>query len=70
MREAAITAFIDSNPRYHDKDLNGIPIIGPANLPGRTEPILISSRVFQQDIQRQIREVLRLRNPIHLLYAM
>ncbi len=70
LREAAITAFIDSNPRYHDKDLNGIPIIGPANLPGRTEPILISSRVFQQDIQRQIREVLRLRNPIHLLYAM
>jgi len=69
LREAAITAFIDSNPRYHNKDLNGIPIIGPAGLAGRTEPILISSRVFQQDIHRQIREVLQLSNPIHLLYA-
>ena len=70
LREAAIAAFIDSNPRYHNKDLNGIPIIGPADLAGRSEPILVSSRVFQRDIERQIREVLRLPNPLHLLYAM
>ena len=34
----------------------------------RTEPVLISSRVFQKEIAAQIRQQLRCQNPIILLY--
>lgn len=66
--EATIAAFIDSNPRYQGKLLNNIPIISPGDLHGRSEPILVSSCVFQDDIQRQIREQLKLKNRLYLLY--
>jgi FlaA1/EpsC-like NDP-sugar epimerase len=66
---ANIVAFVDSNPRYQLKQLNGIPIIAPADLKSRPEPILISSRVFQREIEQQIREDLRLSNQIVKLYA-
>jgi 2-polyprenyl-3-methyl-5-hydroxy-6-metoxy-1,4-benzoquinol methylase len=52
---ARIVAFVDSNPRYHDKQLHGVPILPPERLAGRGEPILISSNVWQRDIARQIR---------------
>lgn len=68
LSEAAITAFVDSNPRYQGKQLNGIPIIGPQDVPGRDETILISSRVFQAEIAAQIREELKCRNEMILLY--
>jgi SAM-dependent methyltransferase len=68
LREANICAFVDSNPRYQGKKLNGIPIITPANLKEYKEPILISSRVFQQDIQQQIREQIKITNELILLY--
>jgi len=66
--EANICAFVDSNPRYQGKELNGIPIITPVELRKRSEAILISSRVFQQDIQRQIQFELKLNNELILLY--
>ena len=65
---ARIVAFVDSNPRYQGKHLAGVPIIPPSALPGRREPILISSRFYQREIERQIREELRLKNEIILLY--
>jgi len=39
-------------------------------LAGRTEPILISSRVFQGEIAKQIRETLRLDNALYTLYEL
>jgi hypothetical protein len=68
LREATIAAFVDSNPRYQGKDVNGIPILAPADVAGRSEAILVSSRVYQEDIARQIREKLRLPNQVFTLY--
>ncbi len=68
LAQAKISAFVDSNSRYQGKSLNGIPIIAPADLRDRIEPILISSRVFQQEIERQIRDDLRYSNEIIKLY--
>jgi SAM-dependent methyltransferase len=65
---ANVRAFIDSNPRYHGKQLNGIPIIPPEDLRHRTEPVLISSWVYQREIERQIREQLAPEAELILLY--
>ena len=67
-RNVPIVAFVDSNPKYHGRDLHGIPVISPASLAGRREPILISTRGFQAEIQHQIRQQLKLDNEIILLY--
>jgi hypothetical protein len=68
LRDANISAFVDSNARYQGRELDGVPIIAPEALRGRGEPILISSRVFQDEIQRQIRDDLQLSNELILLY--
>jgi len=65
---ARVAAFVDSNPRYQGKQLNGIRIVAPSQLKGMSEPILISSMIFQGEILREIREVLRITNPTILLY--
>jgi SAM-dependent methyltransferase len=65
---ANIYAFIDSNPRYQDKTIKGIPIISPSDLSQHNEAILISSQVFQSEIKKQIVEDLNLRNDLILLY--
>ena len=64
-----IKAFIDSNSRYHGKKMNGVPIIGPGCLKKYEEPVLISSRVFQPEIEAEImktspgrREIIKLYN--------
>ncbi len=63
-----ISAFIDSNPKLHGRTLQGIPIVSPASLRGRSEPILISTRGFQREIRDQIRHGLNLDNEVILLY--
>lgn len=63
-----IAAFVDSNPKYQGRQLQGIPVLSPASLAGRTEPILISTRGFQREIRDQIRDQLGLANEIILLY--
>lgn len=68
LAKANISAYVDSNPRYHGKDLYGVPVISPKNLAERPEPVLISSRFFQNDIIRQIREELQLSNQLITLY--
>jgi len=66
--EANIIAFVDSNPRYQGKKLKGRPILPPVGLLGRPEAIFISSRVFQTDIEKYIRKILRIDNDIIKLY--
>jgi SAM-dependent methyltransferase len=63
-----ISAFIDSNPKLHGHTLQGIPIVSPASIRGRNEPILISTRGFQRQIRDQIRGPLNLDNEVILLY--
>ena len=64
LARARITAFVDSNPRYQGKQVSGIPILSPAELAGRSEAILVSSLISQDEIVRQIRHDLRLGNEI------
>jgi SAM-dependent methyltransferase len=68
LREAKIKAFVDSNPRYQGKSLNNVPIIAPQALKEMTETILISSRVYQEEIADQIRRDLKLGNELVKLY--
>lgn len=68
LAEADIVAFVESNSRYHGRTLHGRPIIAPDALRGRREPVLISSRVFQQEIADQIRTGLGCSNEVILLY--
>ena len=41
LSQAHIRAFVDSNQRYHGKELDGIPIIPPAELHNYHEPVVI-----------------------------
>jgi SAM-dependent methyltransferase len=66
--EADIAAFIESNARYHGKTLQGRPILAPEALRDRDEPVLVSSRVFQQEIVDQIRNGLGCNNELITLY--
>lgn len=66
--DAKIAAFVDSNPKYQDKMMNGVPVISPNSLIGRKESILISTRAYQNEIEMQIRNVLKLENEIIKLY--
>ena len=66
--EVPIVAFVESNARYQGRSLNGLPIIAPEALRDRPEPILISSRVFQHEIEHQVRDDLGLDNEIITLY--
>jgi 2-polyprenyl-3-methyl-5-hydroxy-6-metoxy-1,4-benzoquinol methylase len=65
---ANIAVFVDSNPRYHGRRLNNIPIVAPESIAGRSEPILVCSCVFQREIEYQIHHELRLPNEVLSLY--
>jgi SAM-dependent methyltransferase len=65
---ARIVAFVDSNPRYHGKTLNGVAIESPEWLKDRPEAVVVSSRVFQREIVRQLRDALGCGNEVILLY--
>ena len=66
---ARIAAFIDSNPKFQGRTLHGVPILSPSEIAQRTEPILISTRGFQREIQDQIQNQLNLKNEVICLYT-
>jgi len=66
---ARIRAFVDSNANYQGKEFNGLPILAPSELHAYSEPIVICTRVFQEEIATQIREELGLDNDIIKLFA-
>lgn len=71
LRQAKVTAYIDSNPRYQGKALDGVPIIAPEAVGEQPPlPILISSRFFQKEIEARIRQDLCLPNPVIRLYQL
>lgn len=65
---ARIAAFIDSDPKYSGQSLRGVKILGPKDISGRTEPILVSSYGFQNEIAHHIRHHLGAPNRLILLY--
>jgi SAM-dependent methyltransferase len=66
---ANVAFFVDSNPMYQRRQLCGLPVVAPAEIADRPEPILISSRGFQAEIRRHIEQELGLRNRLILLYG-
>jgi SAM-dependent methyltransferase len=64
LRSANIVAFVDSNPHYQGSTLVGRPVLAPSELSGHTEPILVLSWGFFEEIRSQIRDSLALRNDI------
>jgi SAM-dependent methyltransferase len=68
LQEAKISVFVDSNPIYLGKNLNGVPIVAPHDLRDRTETIMISSRAYQEEIAHYICKDLNLNNPLIRLY--
>jgi hypothetical protein len=63
-----VAVFVDSNANYQRQELRGIPVISPEEVRLRSEPILISSRGFQNEIHHQIRHAMGLSNRVILLY--
>jgi SAM-dependent methyltransferase len=70
LRQSDISAFVDSNPKYQNQQLAGIPVLSPDRLAGHSEPILISSYAFQEEIGEDIRQRLQLPNDLILLYKL
>jgi 2-polyprenyl-3-methyl-5-hydroxy-6-metoxy-1,4-benzoquinol methylase len=66
--DANIRFYVDSNPHYQGKPLKGVPIRSPQDIVGHSEPILISSWLYQREIERQLRDDFRLSNEIVRLY--
>jgi SAM-dependent methyltransferase len=66
---AKIALFVDSNPKYQQQQLRGIPIASPAEIRSRPEPILLSSCSSQAAIHRKIRDELALKNRLILLFG-
>ncbi|TDU28345.1 methyltransferase family protein [Panacagrimonas perspica] len=59
-----IAAFVDGNSRYWGKTINGIRILAPEEVSGRSESILVSSIGHQADIARHIRDQLSYPHPV------
>ena len=67
LREARITAFVDSNPINQGQCLRGVPVLAPEQIRGRSEPILITTIIHQREVFQAIREKHKLTNPVILL---
>jgi hypothetical protein len=68
--QASIRVFVDSNPRYQGKQLHNSPIISPEELKVFSDPILISSRQYQEEIVSQIRGPMGMQNELIRLYRL
>jgi 2-polyprenyl-3-methyl-5-hydroxy-6-metoxy-1,4-benzoquinol methylase len=55
LSEANITAFVDANPNIQGQTLATRPILGPSQITGRNEQILICSVSFEREIAGAIR---------------
>jgi SAM-dependent methyltransferase len=64
MAEAAITAFVDSNPILQGQSINGIPILAPVQIIGQLDPIVVSSTLYYEDICKYITEEMKLPNTV------
>jgi hypothetical protein len=58
-----VRALVDNNPILRDKTLAGAPIVGPKEIAGTNEPIIIATLLHADEISAQIRR-LGLNNPV------
>jgi 2-polyprenyl-3-methyl-5-hydroxy-6-metoxy-1,4-benzoquinol methylase len=65
---AKITYFVDSNPRYTGKTINGLEIKAPEDIREPDMPILVSTFLYQDEIVHQIQHTLRLQNRVITIY--
>jgi SAM-dependent methyltransferase len=70
LANANLRAIVDSNPRYQGKRVQGVPIVKPEAIRDMPGAILVSSRVFQQNICKQIQESLKLDHRVVTLYEL
>ena len=68
LAQANLAGIIDSNPRYQGKYIAGLPVLSPEPCPDENAVVLVSSRVYQEEICRQIRDRLGWKNKIITLY--
>jgi SAM-dependent methyltransferase len=63
LAQAKVRALVDNNPILRGKTLAGAPVVGPREIAGMREPIIIATLLYADEISAQIRH-LRLSNPI------
>jgi SAM-dependent methyltransferase len=63
LAQTQVSAVVDSNPVLRGKTLGGAPIIGPQEIAGTHEPIIIATLLHADEIKAQIRG-LGLSNPV------
>jgi hypothetical protein len=63
LAQTRVRALVDSNPVLRSKRFAGAPIVGPEEIRGTAEPILIATLLHADEIAAQIRR-LGLENPI------
>ncbi len=68
LRVDQIAAFVDSSERIRSRRIAGRRILAPTELHGRSEPILISSWMYQEEIFKQIKQQMRLSNTVIKLH--
>lgn len=68
LKQAKILAFIDANPINSGRQIRGIPILPPQNIPAGNWPIIITSLLHSEGILSTIRN-LGLANPVVVLQA-
>lgn len=68
LKDAQIAAFIDNNSINIGKTLGSVPVIGPGDIQGTDDPILIASLIHQEAIASQIKD-LGLKNQVLYLLS-
>jgi SAM-dependent methyltransferase len=63
LKDAPIAACVDANPANRGKQLRGVPIVGPLEIPSPDLPVVITSTLHETAIMQRIRE-LGLKNPV------
>ncbi|MGA7079336.1 MAG: class I SAM-dependent methyltransferase [Terriglobales bacterium] len=63
LAQVEVCALVDNNPVLRGKTLAGAPIVGPQEIAGRREPILITTLLHSGEISAQIRR-LEISNPV------
>ena len=57
LRQVNIVAFVDTNPHYHGKMLDGRPVLAPEAITQYSEPIVIASIIYRDEITAQIQQL-------------
>jgi len=68
LKYCEIVSFIDSNKKYQGKNINGIKILAPTDINDSNVDIIISTRAYQDQIEKYIIDELKLSNNIIKLY--